>query len=154
MKNYEIAALVAIFILLILIFYLATAKGERKRITLMNADGSSIPVDVEIANNTATRTKGLMGRQSLPENEGMLFVFDQPGIYPFWMLNTTIPLEAIHISEDGKVADIVEMGPCGLNITNCRTYPPKAAAKYVLEVNQNFSTRHGVEIGKSRLLLP
>lgn len=153
MKDYEITILLAAILLIALLLYFAAVKGERKRITLINADGSEVPVEVEIANSTATRMKGLMGRQSLGENDGMLFVFDQPGIYSFWMLNTTIPLEAIHIAENGTVADIIEMEPCGLNITSCKTYPPRAPARYVLEVNQDFSKRHGVEIGKSKLVI-
>ena len=142
----------AAILLIALIVYFATVKGERKRITLINADGAEVPVDVEIANSTALRTKGLMGRSTLGESDGMLFIFDQSGVYGFWMLNTTIPLEAIHIAGNGTVVDIIEMEPCGLNVTSCKTYPPRAPARYVLEVNQNFSKRHGVEIGKSKLV--
>ncbi len=153
MKSYEITILLAAILLIALIIYFATAKGEKKKVTILNADGSSAALDVEIANSTATRTKGLMGRQSLGENEGMLFVFDSPGAYSFWMLNTSIPLEAIHFAENGTVVDIIEMEPCGLNITSCRLYPPRAPAKYVLEVNRDYSQRHGIEIGKSKLVL-
>jgi uncharacterized protein len=147
MNTYEIIAVVAIIILLVLAIYFVTAKGDRRKVTITNADGSSVVVDAEIANTTATRAKGLMGRSSLGETEGMLFVFDKPGVYPFWMFNTTIPLEAIHVSENGTVVDIIEMEPCG--ITACKLYPPKAPALYVLEVNQNFSQKHGVQVGSS-----
>ncbi len=151
MKSYEIAALLAIAILIILFFHLASAKGERKRLTITNADGEKIIVDAEIANSSATKAKGLMGRESLGENEGMLFVFGRSGIYPFWMLNTTIPLDAIHIAESGMVVDILEMEPCGLNVTKCRLYTPKAQAKYVLEVNRGFSKKNSIIAGNSSL---
>ncbi len=154
MDTYEIIAVIALIILVALIVYLATAKGDKRSITILNADGSSISVEVELANTTATRAKGLMGRSSLGEDEGMLFVFDQEGKYPFWMLNTTLPLEAIHISGNGTVVDILEMDPCGLNVTACKLYSPKAAARYVLEVNQNFSERHGVQVGSTVRQLP
>ena len=150
MRTNEVAVIAVAAILIILIFFFITAKGEKKRITLINADGARFPIDVEVANNSLTRAKGLMGRSSLGESEGMLFIFDKSGIYPFWMLNTTIPLDAIHIADDGSIVDIIEMEPCGLNITRCRLYTPKAEARYVLEVNQGFSRKHKIAPETSR----
>jgi uncharacterized membrane protein (UPF0127 family) len=151
MKPFEVAAIIAVAMLAVLLVYFITAKGEKRRITLINAEGARIGVDVEIANNSATRAKGLMNRSSLGEYEGMLFIFDNPGIYQFWMLNTTIPLDAIHISEAGSVVDVLEMEPCGLNIIKCRVYPPKGRALYVLEVNKGFSSKHSIVPGNSSL---
>ncbi|MFN7990706.1 MAG: DUF192 domain-containing protein [Candidatus Micrarchaeia archaeon] len=151
MKTSEAAVLLIAALLLILIFYFATAKGERKKISISNPGGAQTVVDVEIANSSVIRAKGLMGRTALPEGEGMLFVFDAPSIPGFWMLNTTIPLEAIHFSENGTVVDIIEMEPCGLNITNCPIYRPSKPSMYVLEVNAGFSKRHGIEKGESKL---
>jgi uncharacterized membrane protein (UPF0127 family) len=151
MKTNEIAVIALAAILLIFIFYFVTAKGEKRKITLINADGERIPLDVEIANNSITRAKGLMGRSSLGENEGMLFEFGSTGSYPFWMFNTTIPLDAIYISENGTVVEIIEMEPCGFNITKCRIYKPKEMAKYVLEVNRGFSAKNGILAKSSRL---
>ena len=145
--------LILIFLILLLITYFILVRGERKKISILNSDGSKISLDVEFANSTATSLKGLMGRSSLDENSGMLFIFDRPGTYGFWMLNTTIPLEAIHFNENFTVVDIVEMKPCGLNVIACKTYYPKEFSLYVLEVNSGFSKKHGVEIGKSRLKL-
>ncbi|MCI0559378.1 MAG: DUF192 domain-containing protein, partial [Nitrososphaera sp.] len=121
---------------------------------LINSEGNEIAVYAEIANNTVTRAKGLMGRTSLAENEGMLFIFDKPAYYGFWMLNTTIPLDAIHIAENGTVVDVIKMQPCGLNVTKCPTYPPREKSKYVLEVNQGFSEKNKITIGKSRMMIP
>ncbi|MEW6035299.1 MAG: DUF192 domain-containing protein [Candidatus Micrarchaeota archaeon] len=151
MKNYELAALIAAAILLVLVVYLVSAKGEKRRLALVNAEGERLPIDAEIATDSATKMKGLMGRQSLGENEGMLFVFDRPGIYPFWMLNTTIALDAIHIAENGTVVDVLQMEPCGLNVTRCKLYFPREKAKYVLEVNKGFSKDNSIIPGKSSL---
>lgn len=151
MKGHEVAALLALAVLIIFFFHLATAKGEKRRITLINSEGTKIQVTAEIANESAMMAKGLMGRKSLGEYEGMLFIFLRSGSYPFWMLNTTIPLEAIHIAENGTVVDIVEMEPCGLNITKCRLYSPKAPAKYVLEANMGFSRKNRISPGSSYL---
>jgi len=149
----EIAVILAVAVILILILYFISAKGEKRKLTLVNSEDKRIELDVEIANNSITRAKGLMGRSSLGENEGMLFIFNKSGIYSFWMLNTTIPLDAIYLSEEGTVVDIMEMEPCGLNITKCRLYTPKAEARYVLEVNQGFSKEHNIEVDDSRILL-
>jgi uncharacterized membrane protein (UPF0127 family) len=151
MKPELIYLVIILSVLLILVFYFATAKGEKRKVTLINSEGSEISVDVEVADNFTTKAKGLMFRESLGEHEGMLFVFDRMGIYSLWMMNTTIPLDAIYIAEDGSVVEIIGMEPCGLNVTKCRIYTPKAEAKYILEVNRGFSEKNMIEAGKSEL---
>lgn len=121
------------------------------KIAITNPDGSLVEISAEIADNMATRMKGLMGRKSMDEDAGMLFVFGTSGRHAFWMFNTSIALDAIFIDENGSVVDIIQMEPCGLNAPACPTYTPKADSKYVLEVNQGFSERHGITIGKSRM---
>lgn len=151
MKTYEIAIIVVAILILLFIFQLATAKWDKKRIAIMNSEGRTIQLDVEVANKTATRTRGLMGRESLGEYEGMLFVFDWEARHSFWMLNTTVPLDAIYISGNGSVVDVIEMEPCGLNVTMCRFYTPKEKARYVLEVNRGFSEKNRIIAGRSRI---
>lgn len=152
MRSEDVAVLLACAVVAILILYFIAARGAARKITIANPDGSEVSVSVELADNPVTRAKGLMGRSSLASEEGMLFVFDKPGIYSFWMRNTSIPLDAIHIAENGSVVDIIRMEPCGWNLTNCPQYTGKAPAKYVLEVNQGFAKRHGIVIGKSRMM--
>ena len=152
MKPYEIALIgVAALIILFLIYSFLNAKGLNKRISIVNPDGSSVDVSVELADSLATHMKGLMGRKSLQETEGMLFVFGEEGFYPFWMLNTTIPLDAIYADKEGTIVEVMPMDPCGFNITNCRVYSPKNKAMYVLEVNMGFSKRNNIVIGKSKI---
>jgi hypothetical protein len=147
MKETETVLLVLFLAFLLFAVYFIQVKGDKKRLTFSYPEMS---VTVEVADNPITRAKGLMGRSELGDAYGMLFVFDKMGKYPFWMLNTTIPLDAVYLSEDGTVVDILQMEPCGLNITQCRQYVPQAEARYVLEVNQGFSKKHGIEIGKSK----
>ena len=154
MKGYEMAALIVLAILIIFFFYIASAKADKRRITLVNAEGEKIGVDAEIARSPPVMMKGLMGRKSIGEYEGMVFVFPREGIHSFWMLNTTIPLDAIFISSDGGVVDVIQMEPCGFNVTKCRSYVPKAASLYVLEVNKGFSEKNAIVPGKSSLVLP
>ncbi|MDD5340595.1 MAG: DUF192 domain-containing protein [Candidatus ainarchaeum sp.] len=155
MRSEDVAALLVIGIVAaILIFYFLSARGPSRQVTIANPDGSKASVSAEVADNPFTRAKGLMGRASLGEDEGMLFVFGSPGNHSFWMFNTTIPLDGIFIAENGTIVDVVPMQPCGLNVTNCPSYVAKAPAKYVLEANQGFAKRHGIVIGKSRMSLP
>lgn len=87
---------------------------------------------VEIADIEEKRMMGLSGRQNLAENEGMLFVFEEPDFYSFWMKDMNFPIDIVWIGQDLKIADITE------NVSP-ETFPnvfgPKAKIKYVLEVN-------------------
>src|SRR5436190_137016 len=103
-------------------------------------------VALEVARNEPERSRGLMFRKSMPERAGMIFLFDHPGIYPFWMKNTLIPLDMFWTDTTGKVVWIAEsVPPCQAD--PCPEYPPKAVASYVIETNAGFAKRHGVKVG-------
>ncbi len=93
---------------------------------------------VEIVKTPASRQKGLMFRENLPQDQGMFFVFDKTDIYNFWMPNVSFPLDIVWIDNDFKVVDIKTVPPClEQNIQKCPSYIPDGKAKYVLEVNAN-----------------
>ena len=103
--------------------------------------------EVELAATAKEKEMGLMFRESLNSNKGMLFIYEQPGIYPFWMKNTLVPLDIIWISEDFKVVFINEnTQPCLEK--ECVLVEPSRQAKYVLEVKGGTSTRIGLRVGK------
>ncbi len=141
----EFIIIVVVVVILIILFYSQT-RVEKRKITIVS-EGKSTELTVEIADNFVKRAKGLMFRSSLPENEGMLFIFDDEHYYSFWMMNTTIPLEAIHIDSSGKIVDIVQMEPC--KSLSCPHYNSKKPSKYVLEVNQGFSKKNKISINDS-----
>jgi uncharacterized membrane protein (UPF0127 family) len=90
---------------------------------------------VEIADTDARRQRGLMWREVMPSNTGMLFVFDQVNFHSFWMKNTLIPLDMVWLDSALNVVDIQTVEPCPLTASYCPSYRPAAPAKYVLEVN-------------------
>jgi uncharacterized membrane protein (UPF0127 family) len=101
---------------------------------------------VELADTTEERTLGLMHRKSLPADRGMLFVFDEEKVYPFWMKNTLIPLDIIWISAGKEVVFVSrDTPPCVSN--PCPLVTPDAPAKYVLEVNAGIAESLGIEPG-------
>ncbi|MFH1393733.1 MAG: DUF192 domain-containing protein [Candidatus Micrarchaeota archaeon] len=148
MENIHFLILIFVFVAIVLIVYFQFSGNKREQMIIVNSEGSEVIVNVEIADTQLKKMRGLMFRESMPENDGMLFVFGSPGTYSFWMVNTSIPLDAIYFSSDGQVVDVISMEPCGA--FKCPTYAPKAQAQYVLEVNRGFAEKHGIAAGKSR----
>ena len=115
-------------------------------------------VQAEIAGTDAQRQKGLMFREGLPENEGMLFVFEKEARYSFWMKNMRFPLDIIWIDKDKRIADIKTNVPAckeiyesfagGNREKSCESFTPYGNALYVLEVNAGFTQKHGIKIGE------
>ena len=102
-------------------------------------------IKAEVAGTEASREKGLMFRKRLPDDAGMLFVFNQEGVYSFWMKNTRFAIDIIWISRDQKVNYIINNAlPCA---GNCQSLTPSANALYVLEVNSGFVKKNNIKIG-------
>jgi len=102
--------------------------------------------DVELAQNSTEKTKGLMFRKSLGQNKGMLFLFDKEARYSFWMQNTFIPLDIVWLNKDKKVVFISENNqPC--KWYGCPSINPTADASYVLEVNGGIIKEIGLKVG-------
>lgn len=107
-------------------------------------------VRAEIADTPQSREHGLMQRDHLCANCGMLFVFDRAGRYSFWMKNTPLPLSIAFIATDGSIINIEDMQP---NTTN--THDARGEALYVLEMNRGWFARHGIApADKMQGLLP
>ena len=101
---------------------------------------------VEIADSQTERIRGLMYRKTLNKDSGTLFVFEEEGIYPFWMKNTLIPLDIIWINKDKEIIFIKESAqPCKTNI--CPTTTSNKRAKYILEINAGLTEEMNIKIG-------
>jgi uncharacterized membrane protein (UPF0127 family) len=103
--------------------------------------------NVEIVDTSKEREIGLMNREDLAMNNGMLFVFKKEGIYNFWMKNTLIFLDIIWIDENNKIIFIKENAkPCKTNDDKCELFTPNKKAKYVLEINGGIIEEIGIEV--------
>lgn len=99
-------------------------------------------LEVKIAKTPEERAKGLMGKKSLPEGTGMLFVYPQPEKLCFWMKNTSIPLSIAFFNEKKELLNILNMSlPDGEPLP---TYHSKGPALYALEVSQGWFQKHGI----------
>ena len=102
---------------------------------------------VEIADNNERRSRGLMFRERLQEDRGMLFIFDDEQTLSFWMKNTLIPLAIGYFDRTKKLIDIQEMIPATAGELNPKTYPSRAPALYALELPKGWFARNKVEPG-------
>jgi uncharacterized membrane protein (UPF0127 family) len=122
-----------------------TPAGLRVSVTIQGPGGRIELPDLEVARTEEQRAKGLMGRTSLAEDGGMVFLFGGPTTAAFWMKDTLIPLSVLFWSDDGKVIDILDMQPCRGN--PCPTYAASQPYVGAIEMNEGAFQRLGVKVG-------
>jgi uncharacterized membrane protein (UPF0127 family) len=101
-------------------------------------------VSVEIADDPAEREHGLMKRETLGPDQGMLFVYPDERPRNFWMKDTSLPLSIAYLDAQGRIVRIADMAPFDTS-----TVPSVRPAMYALEVNQGWFTRHAIQVGAS-----
>lgn len=99
-------------------------------------------IDTQVAARFQERQTGLMHRTSMPPHEGMLFVFEQPGVQCFWMKNTLIPLTTAFVADDGRIVNLADMQPHDER-SHCSAEP----VRYVLEMNQGWFKSKNIAAG-------
>jgi uncharacterized membrane protein (UPF0127 family) len=99
-------------------------------------------IDAQVAATDEQRMTGLMFRKEMPQQEGMLFVFELPSQQCFWMKNTLLPLSVAFVADDGTIVNIDEMQPQTLD-SHCSAKP----VRYVLEMNKGWFSRKGIKAG-------
>ncbi len=102
---------------------------------------------VEIADRPAAQATGLMGRKNLPENGGMLFVFEKPSILSFWMKNTLIPLSIGFFDADRKLINTADMEPETRGSPLPR-YKSASSAVYALEMKKGWFSNNQIGPGE------
>jgi len=145
--------LVIVYVVLIIaVILLAVFKfgGKVPNISLFGgaqADVNGTKINLTVVKSDNDKQKGLSGRKSLDNNQGMLFVWDKKGIYPFWMKGMLFSIDIIYIN-DTNVVYVVENAAAPTGQAQILTvYKPDAAANYVLEVNAGTAERLKIKKG-------
>jgi len=99
-------------------------------------------IDLTAGVTPQQREIGLMFRKEMPQQEGMLFVFEVPGVQCFWMRNTILPLTAAFVADDGTIVNLADMKPMSED-SHCSAKP----VRYVLEMNQGWFAKRGIKAG-------
>lgn len=114
----------------------------KRTITLVDPQDQEVVIQAEIAETDAQRQRGLMFRDYLDSDAGMLFIFDQPQELSFWMKNTLIPLDILYFDAEGNLVSSTTMTPCTSD--PCPGYRSGGEATYALEVNAGYVEKHGI----------
>ena len=134
-------AKIVLIVLIVSLAHTILAEAERMEIRL-----KKYYFTVEVSRTSEETSKGLMFREHLPHNKGMLFIFQDEKVRPFYMKNTIIPLDIIWIDKDKKIVFIkANAQPCAKD--PCPSIYPDKKAMYVLELNAGVSDDIGLEIG-------
>lgn len=120
----------------------AAAQGSAQKLPEIRINAGIHNIDAEVAQTPEERATGLMFRETMPANRGMLFAFEQPATQCFWMKNTLIPLSIAFLADDGTIVNIDEMKARSLE-SHCSAKP----VRFVLEMNQGWFAKRGIKPG-------
>src|SRR3989337_4236641 len=140
MKKFTAAFLVLILVGFIFNVFVGCAKSRKGRKLPINVAG--IELEIELAITPEELSTGLMYRDRLDDNQGMLFVFSKERILSFWMKDTRVPLSIAFIKANGRIVQIESMKPYSLD-----SHVAKEKAKYALEMNEGWFRVHNVREG-------
>jgi len=108
-------------------------------------DGSNAVLYVDVADTAEEHQKGLKGVETLPEDDGMAFVFDEQSDSTFWMKDTLVPLSIAFVNDTGRVIGVRQMQPCEAD--PCPTYGIDQPFVLAIEANLGWFDRAGIEVG-------
>jgi uncharacterized membrane protein (UPF0127 family) len=133
------------------VLFLAAAfhAGAQQKFGTAQVKVGNHPLKVEVALTDPQRMQGLMHRERLGKNDGMLFIFDEPAYQSMWMKNTLIPLSVAFLDPDGVILNILDMEPHTLT-PNMSAGP----ARYAVETNKGWFAERGLKSGDRVTGLP
>jgi len=143
---------ITILILIITNYFLTTKDLQLQEkvaiVTFFPPNNSSISITCEIASTPKELSEGLMNRQELPEDKGMLFIYEIPQNRSFWMKNTLVSLDIIFLDEEGIVINVesADIEP-SVSDNELKRYNSTSPAQFVVEINQGLSTLYGIGKG-------
>ncbi len=118
------------FVCTVLIGLLLVGKAAAQSLPLFELTAGIHRIEAEVAHTQQTRMTGLMNRRVMPQQRGMLFVFDEVQQHCMWMKNTFIPLSVAFLDESGRIINVADMQPHNES-NHCAAKP----ARYALEMN-------------------
>jgi uncharacterized membrane protein (UPF0127 family) len=134
-----------------LFFIFSKDKSSKQDLNINFVKINSQVIKVDVADNAKSQEKGLSGREKLEENTGMLFVFKNSGVYPFWMKDMKFSIDIIWLDEAGKIIFIKKnVSPD----TFPETFSPEKNSRYVLELSAGFSEKNNLQEGNFVEFLP
>jgi uncharacterized membrane protein (UPF0127 family) len=136
-------ALAALALASLLVATPAAAKGT----IIVKIAGHALKA--EVAATDAERAKGLMFREKMDANDGMVFVFDEPGYHSMWMRNTLLPLSVAFIGKDGAILNILDMEPRTEDV-----HTAAGPARYAIETNKGWFAEKKIRAGDKVTGLP
>lgn len=155
MKTILIPLIGTLLFILIVGLFVHSFSGKTKLLSFSAEQKKEIKIGdntltVAIADSEEERKNGLSNKASLPENEGMLFIFEQKDVYPsFWMRGMLIPIDIIWINDDKvvKIDKNLEPPPKDTPNSALSLYSPPKPIDYILEVNTGYSDKNSLDVG-------
>jgi hypothetical protein len=146
MKRHTIVLIIMGFATVLTVWGLTRAK---EKMTIMIWASEKVHyIEAEVARSFREQTNGLMGRESLEEKEGMIFVYQSDLKPSFWMKNMLIPIDMVFIGNDRLIKHIEKnVPPCQMPDNQCVRYRPHVPIRYVLELQGGFTEKNQVEVG-------
>lgn len=135
-------SVIAFFVSAMLVSTAIAQDTPQPRLTMIELTAGMYMIHAEIAQTHHEQSAGLMFRQTMAANEGMLFVYPTPQVRCFWMRNTLIPLTIAFIEDDGTIVNLKNMQPLDER-SHCSIKP----VRYALEMNQGWFDQRGIKLG-------
>lgn len=139
-----LGALVGLVVAVLAVFFYIATPLQNETSSLPTLQVNNQEVYIEIARTPEEQARGLCCRDSLPDHHGMLFIYDQPGDYGFWMKDTRIPLDMYWIDSKKTIVHIEHSVQPDSYPHSFRSPTP---AQYILETNAGYAKKHGITVG-------
>ena len=142
-----------IFLLFVCLLMLGCGGGsarmeEFNTMPVRLPDGATIRAEVMI--NPQDQARGLMFRESLAPDRGMLFINADENQRPFWMYQVNFPIDIIWLDRNKRVVEVVASAPpCKTKASECPNYGGKARSQYVLELAAGQAAKHNIQVGSA-----
>ena len=139
MRRFFFRWILAFFLLLLSV---ATSFPQEREKAVIRLTIKGKTLKVQVAQTEPEKAQGLMFRDSLGQEQGMLFVYEKEEFLSFWMKNTRLSLSIAFIDKGGRIVDIQDMEPFSLE-----THRSASPARYALEMNRGWFAREGIKVG-------